>query len=247
MVLCLSASATPSQLDDQLRYVYALCPRGLDVMLVIEATSSMEPVIDDVRGRMAQLAGAIFRLVPSAQMGIIVFRGKGAPMQVQPLTSRVDELREFLSNVVAADDGEPAVDALGAVAAGINAMLWHQVKKVVVLVGASPPGPEDMASMIALLRQFREEGGTFNSVEVVTDERLRSECESRLVSPQEQPPSIAPPPATEEPTIKAFKTLAEAGGGSLRSLLLRDGEIRARLGLPPTDHPVDPCEQFRSP
>jgi hypothetical protein len=68
-------------------FISGLRRTGLDVVIVIDGTSSMRLVIDDVRGKMRDLMLAIHRLVPSARIGVIVFGGRGEQMQIQPLTT----------------------------------------------------------------------------------------------------------------------------------------------------------------
>ena len=55
-------------------------------MLVIDGTKSMDFVMADVKARMTQLAIRVRQLVPIARVGVVVFGGKGEPVDMQPLT-----------------------------------------------------------------------------------------------------------------------------------------------------------------
>ncbi|MGO9452527.1 MAG: hypothetical protein ACLQDV_16030, partial [Candidatus Binataceae bacterium] len=61
-------------------FIGELRRKGLDVVLVIDGTGSMNLIIDDVKAKMAQLIQSIHRLVPIARVGIIIFGGKGEAM-----------------------------------------------------------------------------------------------------------------------------------------------------------------------
>jgi von Willebrand factor type A domain len=200
-------------------FIGELRRKGLDVVLVIDGTGSMKLIIDDVKAKMQQLVQAIHRLVPIARVGIIVFGGKGEKMEIQPLTLSPQKLSEFLSHITAKGGGEWEEDTFGACQKAIGGMDWKPyAKKVVVLVGDSPPHKDDFAPLIALIRKFKEENGTFNTVDVAAEEHERFEREFWLKVHREEPPKISPLPEFYQQTRSAYKVLANAGGGAMRSL-----------------------------
>jgi hypothetical protein len=210
-------------------FIGELRRKGLDVVIVIDGTGSMKLIIDDVKAKMQQLVQSIHRLVPIARIGIIVFGGKGEKMNVQPLTLSPDKLSSFLNGIEAMGGGEWEEDTLGAVQTGINKMDWKPyAKKVVVLVGDSPPRTEDFAPLLSLIRQFKTNNGTFNTVDVAAEEHERFEREFWLKVHREEPPKISPLPAFYRQTQAAYKVLATAGGGSMKSLT-KDAHINQQV------------------
>ncbi len=200
-------------------FIGELRRKGLDVVLVIDGTGSMKLIIDDVKAKMAQLVQAIHRLVPIARVGIIVFGGKGEAMQIQPLTLSPQKLNEFLNSITAKGGGEWEEDTFGACQHAMTQMDWKPyAKKVVVLVGDSPPHKEDFAPLIAMIRHFKDENGTFNTVDVAAEEHERFEREFWLKVHREEPPKISPLPEFYQQTRAAYKVLANSGGGAMRSL-----------------------------
>ena len=128
-------------------FIGELRRKGLDVVLVIDGTGSMKLIIDDVKAKMEQLVQSVHRLVPIARIGIIVFGGKGEKMNIQPLTLSPQKLGDFLNGIQAMGGGEWEEDTFGACETAINKMDWKPyAKKVVVLVGDSPPRKEDFAT-----------------------------------------------------------------------------------------------------
>src|SRR5215469_13232420 len=200
-------------------FIGELRRKGLDVVLVIDGTGSMNLIIDDVKAKMAQLIQSIHRLVPIARIGIVVFGGKGEKLDSQPLTLSPQKLEDFLSHITAKGGGEWEEDTYGAVEYAINKMDWKPyAKKVVVLVGDSPPHKEYFQPLIQLIHKFKDENGTFNTVDVAAEEHERFEREFWLKVHREEPPKISPLPEFYQQTRAAYKVLANAGGGSMKSL-----------------------------
>jgi len=200
-------------------FIGELRRKGLDVVLVIDGTGSMNLIIDDVKAKMAQLIQSIHRLVPIARVGVVVFGGKGEKLDIQPLTLSPQKLEDFLSHISAKGGGEWEEDTYGACEYAINKMDWKPyAKKVIVLVGDSPPHKEDFQPLIQAIHQFKENNGTFNTVDVAAEEHERFEREFWLKVHREEPPKISPLPEFYQQTRAAYKVLANAGGGSMKSL-----------------------------
>ena len=200
-------------------FIGELRRKGLDVVLVIDGTGSMNLIIDDVKAKMAQLIQSIHRLVPIARVGVVVFGGKGEKLDVQPLTLSPQKLEDFLSHITAKGGGEWEEDTYGACEYAIQKMDWKPyAKKVIVLVGDSPPHKEDFQPLIQLIHQFKDNNGTFNTVDVAAEEHERFEREFWLKVHREEPPKISPLPEFYQQTRAAYKVLANAGGGSMKSL-----------------------------
>jgi von Willebrand factor type A domain len=141
-------------------FIGGLRRSGLDVTLVIDGTGSMKRVIDDVKNKMRLLILAIHRLVPTTRMGIIVFGGRGEPIEVQPLTVSPDTLLSFLNNIQARGGGGWQEDTLGAVRTAVDRMGWRPgSRKVIILVGDTPPFDEDVEPTLDEIRKFRVENG----------------------------------------------------------------------------------------
>jgi VWA domain-containing protein len=200
-------------------FIGELRRKGLDVVIVMDGTGSMQLIIDDVKAKTTQLIHAIHRLVPIARVGIVVFGGKGKKMNVQPLTLNPQKLVEFLNNLHAEGGDEWEEDLYGGVRTAIGNMDWKPyAKKVIVLVGDSPPKKDDFQPLLADIHRFKSENGTFNTVDVAAEEHERFEREFWLKVHREEPPKISPLPEFYQQTRAAYKVLANAGGGAMRSL-----------------------------
>jgi hypothetical protein len=208
-------------------FIGALRRSGLDVALVIDGTGSMRRIIDDVKGKMRLLILAIHRLVPTTRMGIVVFGGRGEAIQVQPLTISPDVLLSFLNNIQAQNGGAWQEDTLGAVRTAVDRLVWTpQAKKVIILVGDTPPFDEDRQPTLDEIRKLRAENGVFNTVDVTVEEHERFVEEySRSIG---QTPWNTAMPSFYFQTQHAYQDMAAAGGGQWRSLT-KDQQINQQV------------------
>jgi hypothetical protein len=191
---------------------------GLDVVLVIDGTGSMKPIIEEVKARMAALVQAVHRLVPVARIAVVVYGGKGEPLQVQPLTLSPSKLESFLANIHAQGGEEWEEDMLGACRTAIERMNFRPyAKKTIVLVGDSPPKKEDFNLLLTLVKQFAANGGRFNTIDVTAEEHERFERELAIAHGHPWDPT-SPLPQFHQQTRQAYKVIAGQGGGAMRSL-----------------------------
>jgi von Willebrand factor type A domain len=209
-------------------FIGGLRKSGLDVVLVIDGTGSMKLIIEDVKERMKQLVLAIHRLVPTARIGIVVFGGRGEPIQTVAPTVSPDRLIAFLGNISAHDGGEWQEDTLGAVRTAVDRMGWRPyARKVIVLVGDTPPFDEDKDPVLQEVRQFHEENGAFNTVDVTVEEHERFMDDWAISHGGERPQTDGLPEFYQQ-TQRAYQAIAASGGGSWRSLT-KDQQINQQV------------------
>jgi hypothetical protein len=190
-------------------------------VLVIDGTKSMDFVMEDVKARMTQLAVRVRQLVPIARVGVVVFGGKGDQLDIQPLTLSTAKLRTFLGTIQAKGGGEWEENTLGAVQAAVTKMDWKPyARKVIVLIGDSPPEKDDFAPLLALIRDFKRNNGTLSCVDVQQEEheRYAREFWIKVHHVEPTPKDIGPLPQFARQAQAAYKVLAAEGGGSMRSL-----------------------------
>jgi hypothetical protein len=200
-------------------FVDELRKNGLDIVIAIDGTKSMDFVMADVKARMTQLAVRIRHLVPIARVGVVVFGGKGEPVDIQPLTLSTVKLQSFLGSIQAKGGGEWEENTFGAVQTAIAKMDWKPyARKVIILIGDSPPEKSDFAPLAALLHDFRHNNGTLSVVDVIEEEHVRFEREFWMKEHGQYPTEISPLPQFARQAQLAYKKLALEGGGSIQRL-----------------------------
>jgi hypothetical protein len=136
----------------------------------------------------------------------------------------------FLNNIQARNGGEWEEDTLGAVRTAVDRMSWRpSAHKVIVLVGDTPPFPDDMEPTLDEIRKFRAENGIFNTVDVTVEEH------ERFVIEWYRQLGLAPPPSEMhklphfyKETEQTYQEMASIGGGAWHSLT-KDQQINQQV------------------
>ena len=147
---------------------------GLDVVLVIDATDSMSPYIEQAKHRLRRILDVVTGLVPKARFGIVAYKDYGddyGPKAVKSmkLTSRIADVRKFIDDIVAGGGGdipEPINEALKA-ATNAKAMTWTKWRRnVIILVGDSPIHASGRSEAFKAAAAFAAARGTINVIDV---------------------------------------------------------------------------------
>lgn len=208
-------------------YIGELRGIGLDVVFVMDATGTMQWVIDDVKLRIRDIADVIRTLVPLTRFGVVAYRDRDKESRfltrIQPLTLNISRVRRFLDNVPAFGgyDWPEAVDE-GLRVAVQNSGWREGAKKVIILVGDAPPHDEHLGSALAVVRGFRQRNGTVTAVDVSADANLELVAR-RTGRPISELTSFNP-----RGVMKEFAKIARAGGGDAATL---KGETRVARRL----------------
>lgn len=211
-------------------YVGRLRKVGLDLVLVIDTTESMQFVIDEVKSHCTNLVATIQRMVPTSRVGIVVYRDQGDEYVVKwtDLSFKTEKLRQFLSNISAGGGGDWEEAVKEGLDAAINELSWRKhSKKIIILVGGSPPHQEDLDAVQELVQGFRSAGGHLSTIDVT---RRLHETFSRFMWRSlhgDEPYRPSEVPAFYQEVSEAYRILAKTGGGELVQLtddkkLIRD-------------------------
>jgi hypothetical protein len=211
-------------------YVGGLRKVGLDLVLVIDTTESMQFVIDEVKEHATSLVENLQRMVPTARVGIVAYRDQGDEYVVKwsDLSFKTDKLRSFISNITAAGGGDWEEGVLEGIDAAVHELTWRKKsKKIIILIGGSPPHPEDVEAVEQLVRAFRKDGGSLSTIDVTDHLHLAFNRELWHSLHGNKPFEPPPKPEFYKQVTAVYGTLAKDGGGELVELaddkrLIRD-------------------------
>ena len=211
------------------RYVGSLRKVGLDVAVVVDATGSMQNVIDDLKRRLDDLAATMQRLVPTARIGAVAYRDAdtgtiaSAPRQSEDfvvrwsdLTFNVKKVQSFLDGIVAEGGGDWPEAVKDGLDCAMHKLKWrNDAKKVIIIVGSSPPHEKDLPAMRQLLAEWRSKGGVVSTVDVSW--QLHAEFERKIYRwlHGEELKEIPPLPEFYQELRDSFTDIARAGGGEM--------------------------------
>ena len=151
-------------------YIAGLREAGLDVVFVVDATGSMQWVLDEVRDRIEDIADTIRSLVPIARFGFVAYRDYDDPeflTRVQPLTYSTSKLKNFIAAIQAKGGGdwEEAVDA--GVSDAVDQAGWRLgARRIIIVIGDAPPHKEKMSRVMRTIESFQHKGGILSTLDV---------------------------------------------------------------------------------
>ncbi|MGQ0614703.1 MAG: vWA domain-containing protein [Planctomycetaceae bacterium] len=159
-------SETPAPGDSFRYHVEDLRRRGLDLVLVLDATGSMTHLIQGTKRRMEATVRALKEVVPDLRLRVVAYRDKGDAFVTfgTPFTHDARLLEDFLAGIPASGGGDPPEAVLAGLREAIRGTPWRgSSQRVVLLFADAPPHPEDKALLEATLREFK---GTVHAVDV---------------------------------------------------------------------------------
>ena len=138
----------------------------LDLVIVIDTTSSMGQPLRDLRLSIGGLIRILERLVPSLRIGFVAYRdhdmGGKVTTSLQPMSTELQarEIYEFVRRLRPAERGGPTPRE--AVYTGLNRAvsmsLRPEAQQTIILVGDAGPHRERERSTLALVKRFVESG-----------------------------------------------------------------------------------------
>lgn len=202
-------------------YVGGLRKTGLDIALVIDTTESMQFAIDEVKAKLSSFVATVQRMVPATRVGIVAYRDQGDEYVVRwtDLSFKTSKLSEFLGNIRASGGGDWEEAVLEGLDTAIHELSWRKKsKKIIILVGGSPPHPWDVDAVDDVARQFRSDGGYISTVDVTR--RLHEEFDRFMWRSLQgsKPYKPSPMPEYYKQTAGSFQEIAKNGGGEMMSL-----------------------------
>ena len=143
-----------------------LSAQPIDVMIVIDGTSSMEPSLNAVRQNLRLTIRALRIVSPESRVGITVFRDRRERpelrLQSEALTTEEDRLLEFLSSIEAMStrlDRDRAEWLCGGIKRAMEARWSDRARRLMVLVSDADGQDRGTPGCVSLARRFHRDGG----------------------------------------------------------------------------------------
>jgi hypothetical protein len=199
-------------------YVGGLRKVGLDVVLVIDASDSMQFVIDSVKGRLIKLITSLRAMVPTSRIGIVAYRDRGDEFVTKwvDLSFSTGKLQDFLATLQSGGGGDWPEAVYEALETAENDLNWRKKsKRIIILVPGSPPHPETLNNVLHMAQSFQAQGGVLSVVDLA--EKMHEDFEralwrnsAGLMNVEFKP---TPLPAFYQDFRNTMASIAQAGGG----------------------------------
>jgi Mg-chelatase subunit ChlD len=201
---------------------------GIDLVLVIDTTNSMQSVLDEVKEEVRSFIGNLQQMVPASRVAVVAYRDKGDEYVTKwvDFSFHTDKVQQFVAGLRADGGGDYPEAVKEAIEVAIDELSWRKTaRRILILVGGSPPHKETVPELQRLVRSFREKNGAIGAVDVT--DRLHKEYErADWVAHGAQGVFVATAtPAFYHETTDAYADIAHQGGGEMLTL----GEKKALL------------------
>ncbi len=201
-------------------YLGVLRQRDLEMVLAIDATNSMMPMIDQVKADVDALILFLSDVSSTMRLGLLAYRDTDNPgklVEGHPLSTDLESLRKFLFGLQTPGGATYPESVLAGLHACREFEWSREAEREIIIIGDAPPHDSEKSEVRALLEWFREQGVTVHAVHV----------------PMEWPPGFVeqlnPNVAAEREqwraeynlgTQQVFQEMANFGGGQLVELNL---------------------------
>jgi hypothetical protein len=140
---------------------------GLDMLICIDSTGSMQPTIDALADAIGEMAGILNGVSPKMRLGVVQYKdngelGKTGAKLVQSLSKNIKSVRKKLGKLRAYGGNDLPEAVLGGLSLALSkSMKWQEdANKIAVLIGDAPPHPQEKQQVIDLARQAFEDPGS---------------------------------------------------------------------------------------
>lgn len=199
---------------------FDLYQRGLDVVISIDSTGSMQSTIDAARDALGSMLEILEGVSPKLRMGLVHYRDLGdmsdGARLLKPLSRRVKDVRKELASLIAGGGGDaPERVANGLEIALSRKMRWaKKTNKLVIIIGDAPA--QDIAKAVQLAERGLDQG------------RGRRGPTTGPKKPGKAAKVIVSCIGVNAGPADHFKQIAKAGGGSYAQI----GAGRRAPGIP---------------
>jgi hypothetical protein len=210
------------------KYVGGLRKGGLDVAIVIDATGSMQNIIDDLKRRLTDVVRTMQRLVPTARIGAVAYRDRDdgnvatAPRQSEDfvvkwtdLTFNASKVQSFLGGIVAEGGGDWKEAVKEGLECAMKQLKWRaDAKKVIIIVGSSPPHDEDLPAIKTLIADWRARNGYVSTIDVSYPLHAEHERKLHRWLYGDELKEVSPLPDFYQELQASFHDISKQGGGN---------------------------------
>ncbi len=206
----------------------ALRKVGIDLVLVIDTSDSMQSVLEDVKREVRAFIGDLQQMVPASRVAVVAYRDKGD----EYVTKWVDfsfhtaKVQNFVAGLRADGGGDYPEAVKAAVQAAVRELSWRKTaRRILIVIGGSPPHAADVPELLQLVRTFREKNGAVGAIDVTDRLHVEYEHADWVAHGSQGEFKATGTPAFYREVSEAFVDVARQGGGEM----LRLGENKALL------------------
>jgi hypothetical protein len=194
---------------------------GIDLALVIDTTGSMDSVIEEVKTEVRRFIADLQEMVPASRVAVVAYRDRGEEYVVKwvDFSFHTAKVQGFVAGLRADGGGDYEEAVKQGVETAIEELSWRKrARRIIILIGGSPPHGADMPELLRLVREFRAQNGALGAIDVTR--RLHEEYDRAgwIAQGRRGEFTVSPMPEFYRETTEAFAAITGQGGGELVSL-----------------------------
>jgi hypothetical protein len=194
---------------------------GVDLVLLIDTTNSMQSIIDEVKNEVRGFIGNLQQMVPASRVAVVAYRDKGDEYVNKwvDFSFKTDKVQNFVANLRADGGGDYPEAVYEAVDAAMTELSWRKTsRRIMIIIGSSPPHAETMPALLKLVRDLKEKNGAIGAIDVT--KRLHDEYERAdwVAHGSVGTFTPTPMPAFYSEVSDTYRVVTSQGGGELMAL-----------------------------
>jgi Mg-chelatase subunit ChlD len=201
--------------------ILGLRKTGIDLVLVVDTTGSMQSVLDEVKEQMRRFIADLQQMVKLSRVAVVAYRDRGEEYLVKwvDFSFHTDKVQEFVAGLRADGGGDYEEAVKQGIETAVDELTWRKsARHILILIGGTPPHKEDREALLKLVRDFEADNGAVGAIDVTR--RLHEEYDRSnwIAKGSSGTFKISPMPGFYRETTDAYREIARAGGGEVLEL-----------------------------
>ena len=202
---------------------------GIDLVLVIDTTDSMQSVLEDVKREVRAFIGDLQQMVPASRVAVVAYRDKGDEYVTKwvDFSFHTEKVQNFVAGLRCDGGGDYPEAVKAGVQAAIRELSWRKTaRRILIVIGGSPPHKEDIPELTQLVRTFKEKNnGAVGAIDVTDRLHVEYEHADWVAHGSKGELHASPTPEIYREVSDSLGDMAHQGGGEI----VRLGENKALL------------------
>jgi hypothetical protein len=194
---------------------------GIDLVLLIDTSNSMQSIIDDVKDEVRAFIANLQQMVPASRVAVVAYRDKGDEYVTKwvDFSFKTEKVQNFVANLRSDGGGDYPEAVYEAVQAAMTELKWRESsRRIMIIIGSSPPHPGTMPQLLGLVRELKEKNGAIGAIDVTR--RLHEEYDRAewVAHGSVGEFKASPMPGFYKEVSDTYAVITGQGGGELMAL-----------------------------
>src|SRR4029079_12378186 len=130
---------------------------------------SSESWTDAVKKELRAFIANLQEMVPASRVAVVAYRDKGDEYVTKwvDFSFKTDKVQNFVANLRSDGGGDYPEAVYEAVDAAMTELSWRKTsRRILMIIGSSPPHAETMPALLKVVRDLKEKNGAIGAIDV---------------------------------------------------------------------------------